>query len=71
MILGGLAGFIGGIVSALAGYGQNAAVVGGALGYIAGLVWSPFVVRMMLGKKYGDFRLALIPVDIADDYPDR
>jgi len=57
-ILGGLGGFIVGV----AGIVQYAALVGGILGYVAGTVWSMFVVRMMLRKKYSGFRLALVPV---------
>jgi len=32
-----------------------------AVGALSGIVWSTFVVRMALRKKYGDFRLALVP----------
>ena len=35
--------------------------VNAALGLVVMLVWWPFVVRMALKKRYGDFRIVLIP----------
>ena len=70
-ILGFVGGFVAGVVLAVGGYPQYIPLVSIILGYFGALIWSTFVLRMMLRKKYGDFRLVLIPVTAADDYPDR
>jgi len=65
-VLGGfLAGFVTGIIVALTGailgYPQGSlTMTSGVLGGVAGLIWSFFVVRMMLRKNYRDFRIALV-----------
>ena len=60
--LGAAFGFVAGFVLALAGLAQYITVVSTALGYLAGLIWAVFVLRMMLRKNYGDFKVALIKV---------
>ncbi|MBX9844307.1 MAG: hypothetical protein K2Z80_21115 [Xanthobacteraceae bacterium] len=39
-----------------------------ALGTIVGLVWSFFVVRMVLRKRYKGFRIALLPAAAPGDF---
>jgi hypothetical protein len=70
-VLGLIAGAVGAVVSIYSDLVEYADVFGGVFGYIAGVAWSPFVLRMMLRKKYGDFRLALVPLSLTDDYPER
>src|SRR5215469_337191 len=56
-------GFVGGvIICAIAGFPQFSPLVAKVVGYPAGVVWSLFVLRMMVRKKYSDFSLALVPV---------
>jgi hypothetical protein len=71
LILVFVGGFVAGFILLIAGYPQYIVLVSSILGYFGALIWSTFVLRMMLRKKYSDFRLALIPVTVADDYPDR
>jgi hypothetical protein len=54
-------GFVAGFINALVGKPLNAAILGGILGYLVSLVWSAFVVRMALKKRYRDFRFVLVP----------
>ena len=70
-IFGALAGALGALISIFTDLLEYADVFGGILGYIAGVGWSTFVVRMMLRKKYADFRVALVPISLIDDYPER
>jgi hypothetical protein len=70
-VLGFFAGAVGAVVSIYSDLLEYAATFGAVFGYIAGIAWSPFVLRMMLRKKYGDFRLALVPLALTDDYPER
>ncbi len=64
MLLGEAAGFVLGIVVApLHLPKQIGTVSGGVMGGIIGLVWFVVVIRMALRKKYGDFRIALLPRD--------
>jgi hypothetical protein len=68
-ILGLFAGALGALVSIFSDLIEYASEFGAVFGYIAGVAWSPFVLRMMLRKKYGDFKLALVPLALTDDYP--
>lgn len=70
VILGFVLGFVVGVILAIVGYPQYIILISSIVSYFGGLIWSAFVLRMMLRKKYSDFRLALIPVTLADDYPD-
>ena len=66
LVIGFILGFIIGLVGALAGWPIEAISVASTLvSGLAGVVWSMFVVRMALRKKYGDFRLALVPPQAA------
>ena len=48
---------------------EYASDFGAVFGYIAGVAWSPFVLRMVLRRKYVDFKLVLVPLALTDDYP--
>jgi len=61
-VIGGILGFIIGLVGAIVGWPlETISTAASAVGALSGIVWSTFVVRMALRKKYGDFRLALVP----------
>ncbi len=63
-VFGGIAGFVLGFVGAIAGVSMEMIQLGsGILGLVIGLGWALLVVRMALRKRYGDFRLALVPRD--------
>jgi hypothetical protein len=68
-VIGGVAGFVVGFILALAGLAEYVLIVTGVTGYALGLVWSTFVLRMMLRKRYADFRLALVQIVGANDHP--
>ena len=62
VVFGVVVGAITGVViGTLEGSIQTITIVSAALGYIVGIVWSVFVVRMALAKRYKEFRIALIP----------
>ena len=64
VLLGAVAGFVLGIVVALLHLPEQVITLGGGvMGGIIGLVWVVVVIRMALRKKYGDFRIALLPRD--------
>ena len=64
VLLGAAAGFVLGFVVALLQLPEQIITVGGGvMGGIIGLVWVVVVIRMALRKKYGDFRIALLPRD--------
>jgi hypothetical protein len=58
VIVGAITGFV---IAILQGSIQTITAVSATLGYIVGLVWSMFVVRMALAKRYKEFRIALVP----------
>lgn len=58
VIVGAITGFV---IAMLQGSIQTITVVSATLGYTVGLVWSMFVVRMALAKRYKEFRFALVP----------
>lgn len=63
---GGILGFLVGAASGLIEGAFDVSVhtitvSSGIAGAIANLIWSLFVVRMALRKKYGEFRLVLVP----------
>ena len=61
-IFGALVGFIIGFIGAIIGVSTQMITLSSAIvGAIANLAWSLFVVRMALRKKYGEFRLGLVP----------
>jgi ribose/xylose/arabinose/galactoside ABC-type transport system permease subunit len=62
VLLGAAVGFVLGFVVALLHLPEEIITVGGGvMGGIIGLVWVVVVIRMALRKKYGDFRIALLP----------
>ena len=63
LVLGALAGGVAGIVCGILGYGDKAALAGSYAGFIASILWLPVVIRMALGKKYSNFRIALLHRD--------
>jgi integral membrane sensor domain MASE1 len=61
-ILGAMIGAVLGFIEGMIGVStQTITLSSGAAGALANLIWSLFVVRMALRKKYGEFRLALVP----------
>jgi hypothetical protein len=66
-VIGGVAGFVVGFIRALAGLDQYALIVTGVIGYAISVVWLKFVLRMMLRRRYADFRLASVPIVGAND----
>ena len=62
MLLGAVVGAVWGGIAAVAGMGPEVGPVGGGiLGLLVGIIWSLFVIRMALRKRYKGFRLALVP----------
>ena len=62
LVFGAIAGFVLGFFGALAGMSLEMIQLASAiLGGIIGIVWFVIVVRMALRKRYGDFRIALVP----------
>jgi len=62
LAMGAAAGFILGFIGAIVGVPRDVSSVGaGLLGFVIAIVWGVIVVRMALRKKYGEFRIALIP----------
>jgi xanthine/uracil permease len=60
-IIGGMFGFVIGLVMGLARFPrEQIALVTGPVGLVVGVIWSVFVLRMMLEKQYKDFRIAVI-----------
>jgi hypothetical protein len=65
LILGFLAGFLVEIIETGIGAADGSGVIPAALlGGVFGLVWSYFVLRMALRKKYRDFRIVLVPLNL-------
>jgi hypothetical protein len=75
MLIGAVCGMIGGLLAAIiviviGGHASPAVLT--RAGQIAGavlttpfvLLWGIWVVRMALTKRYRDFRLALLPIDV-------
>jgi ribose/xylose/arabinose/galactoside ABC-type transport system permease subunit len=64
VLLGAAVGFVLGLVVVLLHLPEQIITVGGRVmrGTIS-LVWVVVVTRMTLGKKYADFRIALLPRD--------
>ena len=61
-VIGAVAGFVLGFAGTLAGMPPaTITLTSGILGGIIGIVWMIVVVRMALRKRYGDFRIALVP----------
>jgi hypothetical protein len=61
-LLGALVGFIMGFIEAAFDVSPQMITLTSAIaGAIVNLIWSLFVIRMALRKKYGDFRLAVVP----------
>jgi ABC-type uncharacterized transport system permease subunit len=59
---GGIAGSVPGFFGALAGMSlETIQLVSGALGLLIGIGWAIMVVRMARRKRYGDFRIVLVP----------
>jgi hypothetical protein len=62
-LIGAASGFVLGVVGLLAAIpAPTISLAGGVLGACIGIGWMIVVVRMALRKRYGSFRLALIPV---------
>ena len=62
LLLGGVAGFVVGFICGLARVPEETTgLVTSIQGAFIGLAWTVVVARMALRKRYGEFRLALIP----------
>jgi hypothetical protein len=56
-------GFVIGFLGELSGWPKFQSTLASALvGWIAGLAWAVMVTRMALSKRYGDFRLTIVPL---------
>ena len=63
VLLGAVAGFIIGFIGAMAGIsGAVSQMMATFAGAALGSVWAVFVVRSAFKKRFGDFRIALVPV---------
>lgn len=63
VLIGAAFGFIIGVVGTLAGMGPQAIqTIATFAGAAIGLGWAIYVLRMAFRKRYGDFRIALVPV---------
>jgi hypothetical protein len=61
-LIGAVAGLVLGLVGGLAGAPKTAlAIAGGAMGGFIGIGWMIVAVRMALLKRYGEFRIVLVP----------
>lgn len=64
VLLGAVAGFIIGFVGAMAGVSsQSTQVMATLAGAALGLMWAIYVLRTAFNKRFGDFRIALVPVN--------
>jgi hypothetical protein len=62
VLIGAVVGFIIGFIGALAHVSQETiTLLSSIAGALVGLAWAIMVVRMALRKRYGEFRLALVP----------
>jgi hypothetical protein len=62
LLIGAAIGFVIGLVGFAAGVTLDAIqLISTVAGGLVGLLWAIVVVRMALKKKYGEFRLALVP----------
>ena len=57
VLFGGVAGLIAGIIMMLAGAGESGVRAAGLIGIPVGM----WVVKMVIGTEYSDFRIALVP----------
>jgi len=62
-VVGAVIGFVFGFIGRLLGVSQTVHQILPILGGLAGLCWSFLVIRMALRKRYGDFRIALVPLE--------
>jgi hypothetical protein len=61
-LIGAVAGFVVGFIGGLTGVPTaTITLVSGILGGLIGIGWAIVVVRMALRKRYGDFRIVLVP----------
>jgi hypothetical protein len=69
-VAGGVAGFVVGFILGMLGTSIPAIrIVCGALGAVLGLLISLFPVKLILGRDFGDFRLALVPREASPESP--
>lgn len=60
----GLIGFVIGFAGAMLGADESfMKIFAGVIGFVIGLSISTVPIKMILNKNFGEFRLALIPVD--------
>ncbi|RMH21405.1 MAG: hypothetical protein D6698_02835 [Gammaproteobacteria bacterium] len=60
-LAGGLAGFVIGIVLGVVGKGDSAEFSGQIAGFLAGIPVGIWVVKTILTKEFGRFRIAILP----------
>ncbi len=66
LLLGSAVGFVFGANAALQNWpADKIQMVSSVLGGLIGLIWAIVVVRMALKKRYGNFRIALVPMTAA------
>lgn len=65
-VLGGIGGFVYGVVMALTGHPRHSPLGGAIVGYLLAFPWSFIVVGMALRKRYRDFRIVLMAYDPAE-----
>jgi hypothetical protein len=63
-VMGFAVGLVIGTVGAISGFRDASSSVSAVGGTIIGFGWFLFVVRMALRKRYADFRIALVPLDL-------
>ena len=65
MALGLVGGFVAGFICDVIGHVEWAGLAGGVTGLLLGVPWALVVIRMALKKRYADFRIALVPREVA------
>jgi hypothetical protein len=61
MLAASVAGFILGLIMGVLGKGESAEVYGQLAGLVAGIPVGIWVVKTILTKEFGNFRIALVP----------
>jgi hypothetical protein len=61
LLLGAVAGFIVGMVVALAGHPELGRTAGGWAGRLISIPWVAVALKMALEKRYREFRIVLVP----------
>jgi len=63
VLIGAAVGFVIGFVGSIIGFtAEEIRPIASTVGGLIGIAWALVVVRMLLAKRFKDFRLALVPV---------